>query len=224
MRRVLIGIAAALLLVAGSGVARAEEGAKVEMGLKMWLNQWSLDAPGAESITSDATMLLGPTIEVKFNNPFFAEASYLFSTSDYRFSEPSFKSDLQDLNLAIGYFVIPGFGLVAGYKNSSRQNKVLGGTSTLDGPFLGVLGIAQADESLSVYSKINYLFTRFKESDASGASREDSPGWAFEFGLKYALTKAFSGVIGYRVETDKGVDSGARDTFSGFTLSGLITF
>jgi hypothetical protein len=224
MRRILMGIAAAMLLIAGSGAAWAEEGAKVEMGLKMWLNQWSLDAPDAASTTSDATMLLGPTIDVKFNNPFFAEATYLFSTSDYRFSDPTFRSDLQDLDLAVGYDIIPGFGLVAGYKNSSRQNKVLGGTSTLDGPYVGVLGIAQADESLSVYGKLNYLFTRFKGSDASGGFREDSPGWIFDFGLKYALTKGFSGVIGYRFETDKGVDTGARDTFAGFTISGMLTF
>jgi hypothetical protein len=181
-------------------------------------------AQGAESITSDSTMLLGPVIEVKFNNPFFAEATYLFSTADYRFSDTSFKSDLQDVNLAIGYTVIPGFGLVAGYKNSSRQNKVLGGKSTLDGPFLGVTGTARADESLSVYGKVNYLFTRFKGTDASGGFREDSPGWIFDFGLTYALTKSFSGVIGYRLETNKGIDTGVRDTFAGFTLSGLVTF
>src|SRR5512147_2368015 len=106
MRRLLLGIAAALLLTAGSGVARAEEGARVEMGIKMWLNQWTVDAPGAVSTTSDSTMLLGPAVEVKFNNPFFAEASYLFSTADYRFSEPTFRSDLQDMDLALGYMVI----------------------------------------------------------------------------------------------------------------------
>ena len=46
----------------------------------------------------------------------------------------------------------------------------------------------------------------------------------FDFGLKYALTKEFSGVIGYRLETDKGIDTGVRDTFAGFTVSGLVTF
>jgi hypothetical protein len=224
MRRILMGIAAAMLLIAGSGAARAEEGVKVEMGIKMWLNQWSLDAPGALSITSDSTMLLGPAVAVKFNNPFFVEASYLFSTADYRFSDTGLKSDLQDADFALGYVVVPGFGIVAGYKNSSRQNKASGGTSTLDGPYLGVAGTAQADESLSVYGKLNYLFTRFKGSDASGGFREDSPGWVFDFGLKYALTKEFSGVIGYRLETDKGIDTGARDTFAGFTVSGLVTF
>jgi opacity protein-like surface antigen len=224
MKRILIGFVAALLLITFEGAVSAEEGAGVEIGLKMWLNQWTVSGPGAAEITSDSVMLLGPSIEVRFNNPFFAEASYLFSTSDYRFSDTGFKSDLQDANLAIGYMVIPGFGLVAGYRNQSRRDKVLDEKSTLDGPFLGVLGIAHVDESLSFYGKLNYLFTRFKGTDAQGGFREDSPGWSFEFGLKYALTKSFIGGIGYRYDTMKGVDTGVRDAFSGLTLSGMVAF
>jgi predicted porin len=224
MRRVFIGTASALLLTMLSGSALAEDKAGVEVGLKMFLNQWTVSAPGASDVSSDSTMLLGPAVEIKFNNPFFVSASYLVSTSDYRFNDPNFKSSRQDAEIAIGYFVIPGFGLVAGYKNSSTQNRASGAKSTLDGPLLGILGIAQADPFLSFYGKLDYLFTRFKGSDALGEFREDSPGWIFEFGLRYAFTKAFLGDIGYRYETNKGVDTGFRDSFSGLTLSGMLTF
>src|SRR5512143_303923 len=87
MRRVLTEIAAILLLIAVKG--SAEEVSKVAVGAKMWLNKWTQHAPGAQSITSDDTLLLGPAIETECGSHIIMEASYVFSISDYTFSNPN---------------------------------------------------------------------------------------------------------------------------------------
>jgi opacity protein-like surface antigen len=226
MKRILIGVAAALLFFSGSGSAHAVEGAGVEAGVKMWLNDWHRSAPGFASITSDSTMLLGPAIEVQFPNHVFVEASYLFSTADYKFSEPAVpaKFERQDADLVVGYMVIPEFGLLLGYKNTWFQEQITGTRDTVFGPIAGILVIAPVDPALSFYGRLNYLFTQFKENDPGGIGREDSPGWTFEFGLKFAFTREFSGRLGYKYETNTGKDSDVRDSFSGLTLGGMIAF
>ncbi len=227
MKRILIGAVAVLLLIAGSGVARAQEGTGVELGLKMWINDWTEDVPGAPSITSDSTVLLGPAIKVKFPNYVFLEASYLFSTSDYDFPDTGAKVERQDLDAAIGYMIVPGFGVLAGYKHASFKNRDSGFTFDLYGPVIGIIGIAQVDPYLSFYGRLDYLFTKFKTNfppEPFLPSREDDPGWMFEFGVKYAFTREFSGSIGYKYETYEGNDSDIRDTFSGLTLSGMVAF
>ncbi len=220
MKRIIIGVAAALLLIAGSGAASAQEGTGVEVGLKMWINDWTVDAPGAPSITSDTTVLLGPAIAVRFPNYVFLEASYLFSTADYDFPDTGQKVERQDFDAAIGYMIIPGFGVLAGYKNSWFKERDTGSTSTLSGPVIGIIGIAQAAPDLSFYGRLDYLFTTFD----GPTIREDSPGWMFEFGVKYAFTREFSGSIGFKYQTDEGNDTNVRDTFSGLTLSGMVAF
>ena len=220
MKRILIEIAAALLLITGSGVARAEEGAGVEVGVKMWINDWTQDVPGFGSITSDGTVLLGPAIAVKSGDRVFGEASFLFSTSDYTFDATASNIERQDVDLAIGYMVTPGFGLSAGYKNSSFKEKETGFESTLDGPVLGIIGIAPVAPDFSFYGKFNFLFTQFDGEFI----REDSPGWIFEFGLKFAFTREFLGTLGYKYETNEGNNTNIRDTFSGLTLSAMAAF
>jgi hypothetical protein len=225
MRRILIGAMAALLLVAANGSAFAQEGAEVEVGVKFWFNDWTQDVPGAASITSDTATLFGPAIEVKFPNYVFVEASYLVSVSDYTFTDifGSTNIERQDLDAAIGYMIVPGFGVLAGYKDSSFKSRTSGFTSDVYGPVIGIIGIAQVDPYLSFYGRLNYLFTKFKADDPL-SPKEDSPGWTFEFGVKYAFTREFLGSIGYKYETNEGSDSKVRDTFSGLTLSGMVAF
>ncbi len=226
MKRILVGVAAVLLLIAGSGTARAEERAGVEVGVKMWFNDWTHDVPGGPSTTSDITTLFGPTIEVKFPNQVFVDGSYLVSTADYDFPDGT-RFDRQDLELKIGYMIVPEFGVVAGYKNSTFKERAgldVGLEDTLSGPLIGIVGIAQFDEYLSFYGKIDYLFTRFKETGAGSSFEEGSPGWILDIGIKFAFTRQFSGAFGYRYEINEGNDSSVQDSFSGLTLSGMITF
>lgn len=222
MKRLFIGLAAAVLLCT-AGSASPEERTGVEAGVKMWVNDWTHDAPGSVSISSGSIVLLGPAIEVRFPNHFFANASYLVAASDYGFSDGT-RFDRQDADLAIGYMITPGFGLLAGYKNSTFTERDLGFKDRVYGPVLGMVGIAPADDYLSFYGKLNYLFTTFKEEDAGPVFQEDSPGWLLEFGLRYAFTREFTGAFGYKHEWNSGNVSDVRDSFSGLTFSGMVSF
>jgi opacity protein-like surface antigen len=226
MKRILVGIVSIFMLIAGSGVADAQEGTGVSVGIKMWINDWTESIPGPGSTTSDSTLLLGPAIEANFSNNLYLDASYLFATSDYSFPDTGQKFDRQDLDVAVGYYVVPGFGLETGYKSSWFNEAGAGIDTSVYGPILGIRGIAQFDPYLSFYGRLDYLFTRFKSNDPDPLAihREDSPGWLFEFGIKYAFTGQFTGSIGYKYETNEGRDSNVRDSFSGLTLSGMVSF
>jgi len=226
MKKNFMVIIAALLLFSGNSAARAEDGMGVKAGIKMWLNDWSRTAPGEGTNTSDGVMLLGPAIALKFRNRVFADASYLFSTSDDVFADPAFlgRSGRQDADFTLGYMVIPEFGLLAGYKNAAMKNRDTGNSSTVSGPLIGARVNAPVDVSLAFYGGLNYLFTRFKGNDQLGAFQEDSPGWAFEFGVKFAFTREFSGLFGYKYETNTGKDSRVEDTFTGLTFGAMVAF
>jgi hypothetical protein len=224
MKRILRGAIAVMLLIACSGAAHAEV-SKVEAGVQMWINQWTQDVPGVGSITSDSTVLFGPAIEVKFPNHVFVEASYLFTLSDYTFSYGAvYNDDRQDANVAIGYMIAPVFGVLAGYKNSVNQTKETGVKDTVYGPVVGMIVIAPMYVNASFYSKLNYLFTRFKQQDAFGGFQEDSPGWTFEIGFKVGFTREFSGTFGYKYETNTGSNTNIQDSFSGLIFGAMFAF
>ena len=222
MKRILIGAVAALLLIAANGAALAQERTEVEVGVKFWFNDWTQDAPGSPSATSDTAVLFGPTIEVTFPNHVFMEGSYLVSTSDYNFSNAQF--DRQDLELSVGYMIVPAFGVLAGYKNSDFNENLTGEKDTVSGPLIGIIGIARVDPYLSFYGKFDYLFTRFKATVGGLTFEEGNPGWIFEVGIKFAFTREFLGTIGYKYETYEGNDTNVQDSFSGLTLGGLVRF
>jgi opacity protein-like surface antigen len=228
MKRILVGVVSALLLIASSGTAGAETGKGVEVGVQMWINDWTHDDPLLGSITSDTTVLLGPAIELKFPNHVFLDASYLFSMSDYTFSDSFgtvFNDERQDANLAIGYMIVPEFGVLAGYKNSWFKEKETGIEDTVYGPLIGMIGIAPMYGNGAFYGRLDYLFTRFKQSGGGiGGFREDSPGWMIELGFRFDFTREFNGRIGYRYETNEGSTSNVRDSFSGLILGGMVAF
>lgn len=225
MKRILTGAVTALLLVMCSGYARAEAGTGVEAGFQMWVNEWTHDVPGAGSITSDTTVLFGPAIEVKFPNNVFVNASYLFSLSDYTFSSDMIYNDeRQDANAAIGYMIVPGFGVLAGYKNSTFKEKETGIKDTVYGPVIGMVVSAPMYVNASFYGRLDYLFTKFKQSDAFGGFQEDSPGWTFELGFKFDFTREFHGTFGYKYEMNEGSESNVRDSFSGLIFGAMFAF
>jgi hypothetical protein len=220
MKRFLIGAAAALLLMLGSGAARAADGSGVEAGVKMWINDWTRYYGPGYSITSDTIVLFGPTIKVTFPNHVFLEGSYLFSLSDYTFPADAFgisdNRNRQDVDVSIGYMIVPVFGVLAGYKNSVINRSETGVKETLDGPVIGVILNAPMYYNASFYGKVNYLFTRFKQQGGGFPGfQEDSPGWMWEFGFKVAFTRQFYGTFGWRYETNTGSNTGVQDDFSG---------
>jgi hypothetical protein len=63
---------------------------------------------------------------------------------------------------------------------------------------------------------------RTKES--SGSIKEDAPGTDYQLGVTAKLSKAFTGSLGYRIESSKGEQSNVKDTFSGITLDVMYAF
>jgi len=224
MKRSFAVIVFSLLLFAGAPPVFAGDGTKIEAGIKMWLNNWHRDQPGFLGISSDSTMLLGPAVEAELGEQVFLEASYLFSTADYRFSETGDNVSRQDADIAVGYLVVPGFGLFAGYKHATFKWAATGIKETLSGPTLGMAVQARMDPWLTFYGRLLYLFTRFEQDGAGTVFQEDSPGWGLEFGLKYAFTRQFLGSIGYRYEENEGNKSDVTDSFSGVTFGAMIRF
>lgn len=226
MKRPLYAIMLALLLFTGAAPVHAGEGAQFEAGIRMWLNNWRQDRPDTTGISSDTTMLIGPAVEARLGQQGFLEASYLFSTADYRFSEALTTANVsrQDLDITIGYRVVPEFGLFAGYRYAVFDEELTGIKDTLSGPVMGVALRLPMDPWLAFYGKLFYLFTRFEQDDAGVLFREDSPGWGLEAGLKYEFTKTFLGSIGYRHEANKGKESDVTDAFGGVTFSAMVLF
>lgn len=227
MKRIISGIMMALLLVVMSGAARAEEekveGTVIKAGIKMWMNSWKREAPGTESMKSNNILLVGPSIEAELNDRFFVEASYLFSASDYKFTEAGVTTefDRSDLDLALGTNLNRYVGAMIGYRNSAFKEKETGAKESLYGLFYSVRGSAPLNETISLYGKLTYLSTRFK---AEGQAREEAPGWIAEAGIKYAFNKELTGDLGYKYETTKGKDSSIKDTFTGVTLGVMYAF
>ncbi len=224
MRSMLIAMAAAIL-AAGSGIACAEESPGVYAGVKTWVNDWTHEVPGFAGITSDSAVLFGPAIEARFGEEFFAEASYLVSISDYTF--PDFQStnfDRRDLEVTAGYMIVPGFGFVAGYKDTELKDRADGIRDRVYGPVLGVIAIAHPDASVSFFAKVNYLLTRFKEELPGSVFEEGSPGWIVELGIKFEFTEKAFGTFGYKYEWNRGNNSDVTDAFSGLTLGVMFGF
>ena len=227
MKHILVVLSAVLLVIAMSGAVCAEERPGFEAGIKMWFNDWTHDDPrNFGSITSDTAVLIGPAIKADLGSMAFVEASYLAAGSNYRFSDPAIAGNTErhDVDAAAGYRIIPEFSLLAGYKYFQLSNNSTSVKSTVSGPYIGARADLPMDPYLAFYIGSNYLFTRFKEQGPAGGFHEDSPGWTFEFGFKYSMTRQFTGSFGYRYETNTGNDSNVQDSFSGITLSGMVVF
>jgi hypothetical protein len=226
MKRILFAISVVLLMLAMSGVVCAAERTGFQAGIKLWFNEWTQDVPGFGSVTSDTAVLIGPAVKAELGSRAFLEASYLAAGSNYRFSDPAVvgNTERHDVDLAAGYRIVPEFSLLAGYKNSQFENHAASTKATVSGPVIGVRADLPMDPYLAFYIGSNYLFTRFKQQGSAGDFREDSPGWTFEFGFKYSMTREFMGSFGYKYETNTGNDSNVQDSFSGITLSGMVVF
>ncbi len=231
MNRFILAMIMAVALISGAGPAFAQENSGVSLGVKMWVNDWTHEVPGFSSVTSDVTTLFGPTIEARFGDQLFLEGSYLVSLNDYDFGNAGVGSTAQpgtfsraDTEALAGFYVVPGVGLLAGYKYTTLEDKNAGVKDTLSGPLIGIRGIGRLDRVYSIYGTFEYLFTQFKETDSAGSLKENSPGWIFEFGLQAYLTQVISATIGYKFETNTGNDTNVTDSFSGLTAGMQVAF
>ena len=227
MKRIIIGVVTAMLLISAAGAVRAEDGVEVEVGVKAWFNKWKRELSNGDSNKSKCTRLFGPAVEVKFPDHIFAEASYMTSLNDYRFKEAfgQTKFDRQDMDLAVGYAITPMVSVLAGYKKSSfKLDGMAAEKEKTYGPLAGVRGSYALNEKTSFHGGLNYLLTRFKSESIFGSGSEKSPGWIAELGAQYEVAKHTAVDLGYKYETTKLKESKTKDTFGGLTLGVKYAF
>lgn len=225
MRRIVVGAAAALILFMGSGIARAEEGPEIEMGVKWWCNKWKREFSADETVRSERSPLMGPAVEVKFHNNVFVEGSYLMSGWDYKFevAGETSKFDRRDLDVAAGYMIVRDLGVFAGYRNSVLKEKGTGVKETVYGGLVGVRGGVPLNDRFSLYGSLTYLMNRLKE-ESGEVLRERNPGWIAEAGAKYSVSKHLAANLGLKYETTKGNETHVKDTFAGWMLGAMYSF
>ncbi len=234
MKRGVMVLLALACIVVSSGIVFAEEkkegeGVEVEAGVKAWYNKWKNEDPAFGTTNFDSSLLVGPAVEVKLPLHFYAEASYLFSTNDYKATSgvDQVTADRKDLDLAVGYRIIPQLGVFVGYKDV-KQDMTISGISSislkLTGPLFGLRGDIPLSETFSVYASYAYLKTKLETSEAGLSTSNDAPGSVIEVGVKAEMARHLAGTLGYKVESTKEKNTNIKDTFSGVTLGIMYAF
>jgi opacity protein-like surface antigen len=236
---VLVGI----FLFAVATTAFAET--KVTVSLKAWSNDWEEEASYAdgtsETFDIGSAIMVGPALNVRFDNNMFAGVTYLATTSDYEFQNSNIPPDTigidrKDLDLTVGYMFTPRFGMFIGYKNidasarfTAPPPEVDAFDLTLKGPGIGILGNIPLTNSVALYGNLAFMSIKEKfEFPGGGSSSSDMTGASAEIGVAVAFSEAFSGNLGFKYQSFAGdkdeFGEEVTETFSGVTLGLNYTF
>jgi hypothetical protein len=233
---VLVGI----LMLANAATALADT--KVTVGVKAWANKWDYknEFTNGTSKTWDNgdSLMVGPSLNLRFGDHFFVGATYLKSTKDYESGDWAFTGAKDkmafkrtDLDLTMGVMFSRYFGLFAGYKTvdaPATYTSVAGVTTdngkwTLKGPGFGVVASIPLGSSAALYGNLAFMSL----TNEWNTTKVDETGASVELGGAVAFTPSFSGTLGYKVQSFSGdYSSGTThtDTFSGVTLGLNYTF
>jgi hypothetical protein len=237
---VLVGI----FLFAVATTAFAE--VKATVGVKAWANKWDFkqETLGGSSKTWDNgnSIMVGPSLNLRFADHFFVGATYLKSMKDYESSDWFSSTDKMafertDLDLTAGVMFSRYFGFFAGYKtiDAPATYSDIGvpamdlGTWKLKGPGFGLVASIPLGGSAALYGNLAFMKMKSSWDDPSGGSLDstDYTGGSIELGGAVAFTPSFSGTLGYKIQSFEGdVSGGGTDThtFSGVTLGLNYTF
>lgn len=197
-------------------------------GLRTWAATWDLPVFTRLGVTSSANQPVIikdveqrinstriapiPFLGVRYGN-FIASASYLARTGFG--SNGLLPSDVRrdELDLTLGYYVLPQLTLSVGYKTAKldRISPVTDGGSKTDGILVGMSGSVPLDGStrLSLYGNFAYGLGRAKFDVAlpNGDTRSNAEYKIGEVGLSYRLFSAPQGALkqlslsfGYRAQ------------------------
>jgi hypothetical protein len=245
MKNILTGFLFVAILAAAAA-ANAEE-TKVTVGLKAWQNSWEekteTAAGGTETLDLGSSLMVGPSVNVRFANNWFAGATFLATAQDYETKDLLFTGDLltvsrKDLDVIAGYMFTPRFGAFFGYKSIDADATYtlpasLGSGSgsftwELTGPGLGILGNIPLTDSIALYGSLAVLSIDSTFTNADGTSTTaDLVGASVELGAAFAFAERMSANIGIKSQSFSGdEDDGGTttDTFTGLTFGVNYTF
>jgi hypothetical protein len=200
-------------------------------GVKLWATSWEswivvptvfnkASRDVVETINSSTELAAIPQASVRYGN-WLASASGLISTG-YTF-KPSWGSSLAasryEIDGNVGYYVLPGLALTAGYKQIDQK---FGGTYKWRGPTAGLSGTGGLGHGFSVYGAVGVGFMKGDLPFADGAGRTrlnasyflGEAGIAYSFGNIGWLTRSLNVTLGYRSQTltTKGYDLADTNT------------
>jgi len=226
MKRIASGVVALVLLLSMHGAARAEETAKATAGLKTWVNSWKKEQPGAESLKTNTSALVGWVAEAEFSNRVFVGASYLVGAFDYIFDLPAGTLEVErnDLDVVLGYRFKYNVDVYTGYRSTRIEEEVTKVKVNLSGPLLGLRGSVPLNNTLSFFGELTLLPFINKATFGVTEERETALGWFGGAGVRYACTRQIAVALGYKYETTKGKHTQVTDTFAGATFDAVYAF
>jgi len=217
MKKGYLVIGAAFLMMLFLSEYAFSEDFDFNVGLRTWYSDWEISPKSGSSTTSDYSFMVGPNFKVSYQK-FFAGASFMATTSDYKFQNLTWPR--YDLDVMIGYMVHPRLGLVAGWK-SIRGTTNTGVTHSVNGPTFGAtFNYPIPMEAVNVTFYLNGAFLPL-QGDISGPGSNDTSydiiGYSAEAGFAYAPIDTLSITLGYKYQNLDWRDL-ANDILSGVTL------
>jgi hypothetical protein len=217
-------VSAFLLLHGAPALAATDDSVIVTVGVKDWINEWDSwfrqnvffrtgPIQIAEPINSSTRSALIPSLSVKYGD-FLVSGSYLArQTYSLTGSQDSLSASRSEFDATIGYYILPGLALAAGYKQVLQDYG--GGAFKWTGPTIAVLPAVLMNSHIGIYGVASYGLFNLKvpedDADASGRSTFNADYALAEAGLSYALggtgiVKAIRITGGFRAQilTTKG--------------------
>lgn len=184
------------------------------VGAKAWANTWTsweINRVGARQaitpVSSSPEVAFTPFASLRYKRAFVTAS--VMSETEYTLenSLSSRSGTRSEADANIGYDVLPGLSLSAGYK---RLTQDVGGRYEWTGPTLAVSVSAPLQSGLSVYGTygMGWMKVSLPSPDAAGADSLNADYTLSEFGLAYSLGReklgGFAGLtmtLGYRAQT-----------------------
>jgi hypothetical protein len=225
---------AAALSFGGSGIAHAQSAPafSATVGLKAWNTQWTTfgyEVVGGDSVVTQVPaedkLVWLPQVSLRYRDFLATISAYPSTTHDFVGGGSNTRKEL-DLNL--GYYVLPTVAVTLGYKKLSQASGP--DLYELTGPVLGVAATAPLGHDFSLYGSLG--FGRMKDTSASTVHFKADYRLS-ELGLAYTLAtpgvaKAVSFTAGWRTQVLSSKEAlgnqDGRDLTQGLTFGALVSF
>ncbi|MBL8286867.1 MAG: hypothetical protein JNL85_02700 [Rubrivivax sp.] len=233
---------AALALGAAGPVLAQDGGLAVSAGVRAWYTHWTTfsyyDGGGPVNLaltqtSGPATWVFLPTASVRWGN-WFGAAS-IFPSTSFDFTDGS-STKRSELDVNVGYAVLPGLNLTLGYKKVSQRGDF---RYEPKGPVAGISANAPLAGAFSLYGSLGLgrLKTPARNGDPKVVDFKADYRLT-EVGLAYALpgsafVQRWTITAGHRIQVMRSKDAFTSatgqaqdgiDTAQGFTLGVLATF
>ncbi|HKU13576.1 MAG TPA: hypothetical protein VJQ52_04220 [Steroidobacteraceae bacterium] len=218
----------------GTALAAEEPGVVISVGARAWYTQWTtfsyfVDEATQQNlaltqVSADDKLAVMPLVSVRYDK-WLASASALPSTD---FTFPNGKGTREELDVNVGYFVVPSLAVTLGYKHVSQSD----GPNRYRpaGPVLGLSANAPLAGLWSMYGSLGAGWLKTPGGDAIDFEADYRLA---ELGLAYALDgnsmpRRWTFTGGYRIQVVSSHDAfdsqDGRDTTQGFTLGVMASF